>query len=240
MAEEDDIDVDALQAQIDLAMSVTNDLVSSWIKPSVKSNSSYNQNLEAELKEYMRRPPRLGVGAPIPEFASISSRETARLKGQLVGKGKKRIRDEGEGPAKQASDDERESRAGAIRKKPVPNPFTIPATKKKKVGGKSIPLSTSATEDQREAPAAAPLQNGPPNTASAALQQPQSHHRDRESSMDLVNSVLNLNGPVAENGSDSDDDNEDGAAASPSKPKKKRKRRKRKKALSDGKPVDVS
>ena len=61
MAENDsgsDVDLETLQAQIDLSMSVTNDLVSSCIKPSAKLKSSYNQNLEAELKEYMRRPPR--------------------------------------------------------------------------------------------------------------------------------------------------------------------------------------
>ncbi|KAF8826929.1 hypothetical protein HHX47_DHR5000988 [Lentinula edodes] len=135
---EDDIEPEALQAQIDLSMSVTNDLVSSWMKPSNKPKTLYNQTLEAELKEYMRRPPRLGVGASIPESTSVSSRETARLKGSLVGKGKKRAReDEGDSSSK-LSDDEGESRAGAIRKKTVPNPFTMPTPKKKKlsqVGG---------------------------------------------------------------------------------------------------------
>ncbi|KAJ3739577.1 hypothetical protein DFH05DRAFT_1463906 [Lentinula detonsa] len=133
MHEEEDIDTEAIQAQIDLSMSVTNDLVSSWIKSSDKPKTPYNQALEAELKEYMRRPPRLGVGASVPESTSVSSRETARLKGSLVGKGKKRAReDEGESFNRSTSDDEGESRTGAIRKKPVPNPFTMPTTKKKK------------------------------------------------------------------------------------------------------------
>ncbi|KAJ3778963.1 hypothetical protein FB446DRAFT_840406 [Lentinula raphanica] len=131
MHDEEDIDTEALQAQIDLAMSVTNDLVSSWIKPSNKPKTTYNQTLEAELNEHMRRPPRLGVGASIPESTSVSSRETARLKGSLVGKGKKRAREEERDTAhKSASDDEGESRAGAIRKKPAPNPFTLQTAKK--------------------------------------------------------------------------------------------------------------
>ncbi|KAJ4001836.1 hypothetical protein F5050DRAFT_1899302 [Lentinula boryana] len=133
MHEEEDIDIEAIQAQIDLSMSVTNDLVSSWIKTSDKPKTPYNQALEAELKEYMRRPPRLGVGASVPESTSVSSRETARLKGSLVGKGKKRAREEeGESFNRPTSDDEGESRTGAIRKKPVPNPFTMPTMKKKK------------------------------------------------------------------------------------------------------------
>ncbi|KAJ3813912.1 hypothetical protein F5876DRAFT_73458 [Lentinula aff. lateritia] len=135
---EDDIEPEALQAQIDLSMSVTNVLVSSWMKPSNKPKTLYNQTLETELKEYMRRPPRLGVGASIPESTSISSRETARLKGSLVGKGKKRAREEEGESSSKLSDDEGESRAGAIRKKTVSNPFTMPTPKKKKltqVGG---------------------------------------------------------------------------------------------------------
>jgi len=56
MADDDNIDAETLQAQIDLSMSLTHELVSSWIKPT--KNRSYNQDLETELKEYMHRPPR--------------------------------------------------------------------------------------------------------------------------------------------------------------------------------------
>lgn len=59
MAEEDeDIDAETLQAQIDLSLSVANSLVSSWMKPSKKPKTLPNENLEMELKEHMRRPPR--------------------------------------------------------------------------------------------------------------------------------------------------------------------------------------
>jgi hypothetical protein len=58
MAEDGTVDTEALQAQIDLSMSLTHQLVSSWIKPSQKIRSSYNHDLEVELKDYMRQPPR--------------------------------------------------------------------------------------------------------------------------------------------------------------------------------------
>jgi len=54
---EDEIDLESLQAQIDLSMSFAQDLVSTWV--STKSSStSRNQKLERELQEYIRRPPR--------------------------------------------------------------------------------------------------------------------------------------------------------------------------------------
>ncbi|KAF9076859.1 hypothetical protein BDP27DRAFT_1357650 [Rhodocollybia butyracea] len=257
MAEEEDVDLEALQAQIDLSMSVANDLATSWIKPANKPKPSYNQNLEAELKEYMRKPPRLGVGASIPETSSSgSSRETARLKGHL-GRGRGFLH-------KQASDDEGESRAGAIRKKPIPNPFVMPAPKKKKVDDE-ITLSlqkpgespTSMSPDEvghqkkkkkkraKTEENALLLLDQTPNTEIVSQSKlvpetgetpgtpqheklsphvtPDQSHRHRLPS-DPLPSVLNLNGPVGEDKSDSDD-----AHTSPSRHKKKRKRRKKKK-----------
>jgi hypothetical protein len=55
---EEDIDTEALQAQIDLSLSYAQNLVSSWVKPSTKPTKNSSRALEAELKEYMRRPPR--------------------------------------------------------------------------------------------------------------------------------------------------------------------------------------
>lgn len=51
-------DTEALQAQIDLSLSFAQDLVSSWVKPSVKLALSRGNDTEQELEEYMRRPPR--------------------------------------------------------------------------------------------------------------------------------------------------------------------------------------
>ena len=57
--EQEEIDPEALQARIDLSMSLLDDLVSSWIKPSVKASLPKSNGLgERELEELMRRPPR--------------------------------------------------------------------------------------------------------------------------------------------------------------------------------------
>lgn len=55
------VDLDALQAQINLSMSLTEDLVSSWIRPIAKNLTKPGQSsktTEKELQEYLRRPPR--------------------------------------------------------------------------------------------------------------------------------------------------------------------------------------
>jgi len=56
--DEDSVDIEALQAQIDLSMSFAQNLVSSWVKPHKLAKSSRNKDLERELSDYMRRPPR--------------------------------------------------------------------------------------------------------------------------------------------------------------------------------------
>lgn len=58
--DEDAIDLEALQAQIDISMSFAQNMVSSWVKPSHKLPKS-SRDTEAELKEYMRRPPRYNL-----------------------------------------------------------------------------------------------------------------------------------------------------------------------------------
>ncbi|KAF8969469.1 hypothetical protein BDZ97DRAFT_1915420 [Flammula alnicola] len=129
--DEDALDPEALQAQIDLSMSFAQNLVSSWMEPHKFPTNSRKKDLEKELTEYMRRPPRLGVGASIPEGHQSTSREAARLKGKLAGS--KRSREEDEvASSKQASDEEGESRAVAIKKKARPDPFDVVHGKKKK------------------------------------------------------------------------------------------------------------
>ncbi|KAJ7240341.1 hypothetical protein B0H12DRAFT_1237366 [Mycena haematopus] len=128
----EDIDNETLQAQIDLSLSYAQNLVSSWVKPSPKPTKNSSQALEAELKEYMRRPPRLGVGAPIPETAASSSRDTERLKSHLSGKRAKRTRgdDDNELDSTQLSDAE-DSRGASIKKKARIDPFEVSHKKKK-------------------------------------------------------------------------------------------------------------
>ncbi|KAG6821550.1 hypothetical protein H0H93_000059 [Arthromyces matolae] len=131
MEDDGSLDVQTLQAQIDMSMAFAQEMVSSWVKPSRKIKRS-TRDYEAELKEYMRRPLRLGVGAPIPETAT-SSRDAARLKGQLVGKNNnKRPREEDDASKdKDISDNEGESRGGAIKKVARVDPFTIKSKKNK-------------------------------------------------------------------------------------------------------------
>ncbi|KAJ7368505.1 hypothetical protein DFH08DRAFT_1071198 [Mycena albidolilacea] len=130
---EEDIDTEALQAQIDLSLSYAQNLVSSWVKPSAKPTKNSSRALEAELKEYMRRPPRLGVGAAIPETVASSSRDTERLKAHLSGKGGKRARgDDGNDPgSKQLSDAEEDSRGASTKKKARIDPFEASSKRKK-------------------------------------------------------------------------------------------------------------
>ncbi|XP_006460324.1 hypothetical protein AGABI2DRAFT_117282 [Agaricus bisporus var. bisporus H97] len=127
---EDVVDLQDLQAQIDLSMSFAQNLVTSWVEPTRFSRSGRQADLETEIKEYMRRPARLGVGAPIPETQSLA-REAARLKNKLEG-GKKRQREPKDVESTVLpSDDEEESRTGAIKKRARQDPFN-PAQKKAK------------------------------------------------------------------------------------------------------------
>ncbi|KAF9057974.1 hypothetical protein BJ165DRAFT_1521306 [Panaeolus papilionaceus] len=132
---ENDIDTEALQAQIDLSMSFAQDMVSSWVKPHKLPKSSRRNDLELELKEYMKKPPRLGVGATIPTDNQSMIRETARLKGKLTSSKSNREEEDGtSGKRKSPSedDDEGESRTGAIQKKQRVDPFAGTHGKKKK------------------------------------------------------------------------------------------------------------
>ena len=144
--DEDAIDVEALQAQIDLSMSFAKSLVSSWIEPHGIQRNFHKKDLEKELSDYMQRPARfdqlvlskidaqrmarLGVGASIPEGYNSASRETARLKGKLAGK--KHSREEEDDIASQQASDTGESRAIAIKTKPKYDPFDVVHGKKKK------------------------------------------------------------------------------------------------------------
>ncbi|KAK7061892.1 hypothetical protein R3P38DRAFT_2832142 [Favolaschia claudopus] len=136
---EEDIDIETLQAQIDLSLAYTQNLVSSWVKPSNKpTKNSTRALIEAEIKDSMRRPPRLGVGAAVPETVASSSRDTERLKARLTGKGNnKRAREEDNEPGsskqqqRQHSDAEEDSRGASHKKKARLDPFEARNKKKK-------------------------------------------------------------------------------------------------------------
>ncbi|TFL00544.1 hypothetical protein BDV98DRAFT_605193 [Pterulicium gracile] len=141
---QDDVDSDALQTQFDISMGLLHDLASSWVK-AVKLPQSSPLQLEKQLQEHMRRPPRSGVGAPAPESSSLS-READRLRQRLTQKnnGKKRHHEETttRGPEADSSD-EGESRAGAIKKRAKVDVFS---TGKKHKKSKKASASTSQHE----------------------------------------------------------------------------------------------
>ncbi|GJE84263.1 hypothetical protein PsYK624_003390 [Phanerochaete sordida] len=142
---ENDLDAEALQAQVDMSLAFTQNLVSSWMKPKYGSGtaSSSRGNQEKELEELMKRPPRLGVGAPIPASTGVAGHEAMKLKGKLAGK--KRAREEEDVKMAEVSDDEGESRASAIKKKARPDPFA-PKPKKQKANAPGvIPVPAKST-----------------------------------------------------------------------------------------------
>ena len=53
------VDLEALQAQINMSMSVIQDLATSWLNPSYKvKRTSAPIDVDKEIEEYIKRPPR--------------------------------------------------------------------------------------------------------------------------------------------------------------------------------------
>lgn len=153
---ENDVDAETLQAQVDMSLAFTQNLVSSWLKPKYGSgaSSSSRGNQEKELDELLKRPPRLGVGAPIPASTGVAGHEAMKLKGKLTGK--KRAREEEDVKMAEPSDDDGESRAGAIKKKARPDPFA-PKPKKQKANAPGvIPVPTKPTSKKAAKKAGSP------------------------------------------------------------------------------------
>ncbi|CAL1701146.1 unnamed protein product [Somion occarium] len=167
---EDDVDLETLQAQIDLSLAHTKDLVSSWLKPTYgKASSSVSRaGVDKEIEEILRRPPRLGVGAPIPASTGTLGHESVKLKNKLSGK--KRQREEESTAGGRISEDEEESRAGAIKKKAKVDPFGGSGKKKKSLPQTlthpeaavlSVPVSTTVDAPQVDSTGEASKPVGP-------------------------------------------------------------------------------
>ncbi|KAH7343414.1 hypothetical protein B0J17DRAFT_175701 [Rhizoctonia solani] len=131
--EDADIDAETIQSTVDMSFSLALSLVQTWMPPasSTPLDTSVVQSRK-KLEEYMRRPPRLGVGTPIPAAQQTQSThyDTQKLKNRLVGSGAARRKAEeetklnGAGSKRSGSnssdeDDESESRASAMKKKQV-------------------------------------------------------------------------------------------------------------------------
>ncbi len=79
--DEDGVDVETLQAQIDMSMAFTHNLVSGWMKTSKAKLPSSRTHDGFELEEYMRRPPRyvfqywlLGCAPRMQSFLQVRRR----------------------------------------------------------------------------------------------------------------------------------------------------------------------
>ncbi|CAE6387903.1 unnamed protein product [Rhizoctonia solani] len=131
VSDDADIDIETIQSTVDMSVSLALGLVQTWMPPA--SSKPLNQSViqsRKKLEEYMRRPPRLGVGTPIPtaQNAQSTHHETQKLKNRLVGSGAARRKAEEETKLNSAGskrpghndsdgEDESESRASAMKKK---------------------------------------------------------------------------------------------------------------------------
>ncbi|KAF8138488.1 hypothetical protein EV363DRAFT_1520839 [Boletus edulis] len=128
----DDIDVESLQAQIDMSMSFAQNLVTSWIKPTHFAQlRSSGANATQILEEELRRPPRLGVGASIPT-APPMSHEVSKLTRRL---GKNRAKHESvveSQPQNSLKSDDEEHKGRPTKRKTKADPFGHEGSKKKR------------------------------------------------------------------------------------------------------------
>ncbi|KAJ3488801.1 hypothetical protein NLI96_g2580 [Meripilus lineatus] len=149
LPDEDEIDLEALQAQIDLSLAHTKNLVSSWLQPTLGTHPVSSRHKEdKEIQDLLRRPSRLGVGAPIPASVGSLGHETLKLKHKLSGKKRAREDDRMEALTTERSEDEAESRAGAIQKKPRIDPFASKKGKTKRQSDLSKALDNAVSPEQ--------------------------------------------------------------------------------------------
>ena len=150
MVPEDEVDMESLQAQIDMSMSFAQNLVTSWIKPThLAQLGSSGANTAQMLEEESRRPPRyptmlcvlwtykqnlcrLGVGASIPTAPPLAH-EASKLKRRLGRNGVKNedvVQSQLQDSSK--SDDEEHKGRPAKRKTKV-DPFRREGSKKRRI-----------------------------------------------------------------------------------------------------------
>ncbi|KAL4076140.1 hypothetical protein V8B97DRAFT_1924035 [Scleroderma yunnanense] len=133
VSKEDDIDPETLQAQIDMSMSFAHSLATSWIQTGNVARHSGITDMERMLHEELRRPPRLGVGAPIPASTSMD-RDTSKLRHRLT-KPAGIITSSSEAPLRSElkSDDEEEAKGKSMKRSRKIDPFERGHGKRRKV-----------------------------------------------------------------------------------------------------------
>ncbi|KAF8476513.1 hypothetical protein JB92DRAFT_3149740 [Gautieria morchelliformis] len=254
------MDVEALQAQIDLSNSIAYDLVSSWVKPSTSSSkTSVSHAISRELEEYSKRPPRLGLGATVSKSTLATSREGAKLKGKLAGRKRRRHdgsdRDSEVGAKKprnnEEDEDELESRSAAISTKEVPvngmrglrqgkhedRPTAASLKEKSKDGAQQL-RSSSTLAGITDAPIHS-ISSPSLNTrlTSPEARPPPSHHQASSPVSSHSSPLLNLHGPPGDHVGDEALTHPTDGRESPKK--KKRRRRRKKGSKSHGSEVTV-
>lgn len=145
-SKDDEIDSETLQAQMDLSMSFAHNLVTSWIQ-TTRLAQPHPGISEAEriLKEELRRPPRLGVGAPVP-VASVASRDAAKLRHRLAKTADKAMSSSEKPLQPDHESDEEEEKGRPVKRTKRNDPFTMPGLKKRrKVDDSSNKLSMPAS-----------------------------------------------------------------------------------------------
>lgn len=141
-SKDDELDSETLQAQMDLSMSFAHNLVTSWIQ-TTRLAQPHPGISEAEriLKEELRRPPRLGVGAPVP-VASVASRDAAKLRHRLAKTADNAMTSSEKPLQPDHKSDEEEEKGKPMKRTKRNDPFTMPGLKKrKKVDDSSNKLS---------------------------------------------------------------------------------------------------
>ncbi|KAH7887593.1 hypothetical protein F5I97DRAFT_1861488 [Phlebopus sp. FC_14] len=131
MVADEDVDTETLQAQIDMSMSFVHNLVTSWIHPVHAAQlRTAATHAERTLDEELRRPARLGVGAPIPGIPP-AARDAAKLKHRLSKASEKRpTSDQPLSQPHSTSDEEEKGRA--TKRKIRGDPFAMEKSKKKR------------------------------------------------------------------------------------------------------------
>ncbi|KAI6163089.1 hypothetical protein EDD17DRAFT_1873224 [Pisolithus thermaeus] len=141
-SKDDEIDSETLQAQMDLSMSFAHNLVTSWIQTTQLAQPHPGiSEAERILKEELQRPPRLGVGAPVP-VASFASRDAAKLRHRLAKTADKALTSSEKPPQSDRESDEEEEKGKPLKRAKRNDPFTMPGLKKRrKVDDSSNKLS---------------------------------------------------------------------------------------------------
>ncbi|KAG8682102.1 hypothetical protein FRC09_017016, partial [Ceratobasidium sp. 395] len=168
---EDDIDAETIQSAADMSLSLALSMVQSWMPSSSSSVDPSITESRKKLDEYMRRPPRLGVGAPLPTTATqnqnqATHHETQRLKNRLVGSGAARRRAEdaklnGSNKPDSEDGDEAESRTSAMKKKEHGKSSSLSV-----FGTSTTPKAASTTPRETRIP---PSPTTPSSTTSALV-----------------------------------------------------------------------